>query len=161
MCSTDGVGDPVGEGLVASLARPGGNITGLASLSPEVGGKRLELLKEAVPTASRVAVVWNPTNSSNSLQVKEIRTAARTLALRVQSLEVSKPDDIERAFSAIARQGADALLVFADPFLGSQRLRVVDLAAKNRLPVMYGQSEPVEAGGLMSYGPSFREFGRR
>jgi ABC-type uncharacterized transport system substrate-binding protein len=156
-----GVGDPVGQGLVASLARPGGNITGLASLSPEVGGKRLELLKEAVPTASRVAVVWNPTNSSNSLQVKEIRTAAQTLALRVQSLEVSKPDDIERAFSAIARQGADALLVFADPFLGSQRVRVVDLAAKNRLPVMYGQSEPVEAGGLMSYGPSFREFSRR
>ena len=93
--------------------------------------------------------------------MKEIRTAAQTLALRVQSFEVSKPDDIERAFSAIARQGTDALLVFADPFLGSQRVRVVDLAAKNRLPVMYGQSETVEAGGLPSYGPSFREFSRR
>jgi putative tryptophan/tyrosine transport system substrate-binding protein len=113
-----GVGDPVGQGLVASLARPGGNITGLASLSPEVGGKRLELLKETVPSASRVAVVWNPTNSSNSLQVKEIRTAAQTLALRVQSLEVSKPDDIERAFSAIARQGADALPGVCRSFLG-------------------------------------------
>ena len=156
-----GVGDPVAQGIVASLARPGGNITGLASLSPEVGGKRLELLKEAVPTASRVAVVWNPTNSSNSLQVKEIRTAAQTLALRVQSLEVSKPDDIERAFTAIPREGADALLVFADPFLSSQRSRIFDLATKNRLPAMYGQSDPVEAGGLMSYAPSFREFSRR
>jgi ABC-type uncharacterized transport system substrate-binding protein len=156
-----GVGDPVAQGLVASLARPGGNITGLASLSPEVGGKRLELLKEAVPTASRVAVVWNPTNSSNSLQVKEIRTAAQTLALRIQSLEVSKSDDIERAFTAVPREGADALLVFADPFLSSQRSRIFDLATKNRLPAMYGQSDPVEAGGLMSYAPSFREFGRR
>jgi putative tryptophan/tyrosine transport system substrate-binding protein len=156
-----GVGDPVAQGLVASLARPGGNITGLASLSPEVGGKRLELLKEVVPTASRVAVLWNPTNSSNSLQVKEIRTAAQTLALRVQSLEVSKLDDIEQAFTAIRREGADAILVFADPFLGSQQVRFVDLAAKNRLPAMYGQSDPVEAGGLMSYAPNFREFGRR
>jgi ABC-type uncharacterized transport system substrate-binding protein len=156
-----GVGDPVAQALVASLARPGGNITGLASLSPEVGGKRLELLKEAVPTASRVAVVWNPTNSSNSLQVKEIRTAAQTLALRIQLLEVSKPDDIERAFTAVPREGADALLVFADPFLSSQRSRIFDLATKNRLPAMYGQSDPVEAGGLMSYAPSFREFGRR
>jgi putative ABC transport system substrate-binding protein len=146
-----GVGDPVAQGIVASLARPGGNITGLASLSPEVGGKRLELLKEAVPTASRVAVVWNPTNSSNSLQVKEIRTAAQTLALRVQSLEVSKPDDIERAFTAIPRAGADALLVFADPFLSSQRSRIFDLATKNRLPAMYGQSDPVEAGGLRAF----------
>ena len=156
-----GVGDPVAQGIVASLARPGGNITGLASLSPEVGGKRLELLKEVVPTASRVVVLWNPTNSSNSLQVKEIRTAAQTLALRVQSLEVSKPDDIERAFTAIPREGADALLVFADPFLTSQRSRIFDLATKNRLPAMYGQSDPVEAGGLMSYAPSFREFARR
>jgi putative ABC transport system substrate-binding protein len=156
-----GVGDPVTQGIVASLARPGGNITGLASLSPEVGGKRLELLKEVVPTASRVVVLWNPTNSSNSLQVKEIRTAAQTLALRVQSLEVSKPDDIERAFTAIPREGADALLVFADPFLTSQSSRIFDLATKNRLPAMYGQSDPVEVGGLMSYAPSFREFGRR
>ena len=91
-----GVGDPVAQGIVDSLARPGGNITGVASLSPEVGGKRLELLKEVVPTASRVVVLWNPTNSSNSLQLKEIRTAAQTLAFRVQSLEVSKPDDIDR-----------------------------------------------------------------
>jgi putative ABC transport system substrate-binding protein len=156
-----GVGDPVAQGIVASLARPGGNITGLTSLSPEVGGKRLELLKEVVPTASRVVVLWNPTNSSNSLQVKEIRTAAQTFTLRVQSLEVSKPDDIERAFTTIPREGTDALLVFADPFLTSQRSRIFDLATKNRLPAMYGQSDPVEVGGLMSYAPSFREFGRR
>jgi putative tryptophan/tyrosine transport system substrate-binding protein len=149
-----GVGDPVAQGIVDSLARPGGNIT-------EVGGKRLELLKEVVPTASRVVVLWNPTNSSNSLQLKEIRTAAQTLAFRVQSLEVSKPDDIDRAFTSISREGADALLVFADPFLSSQSNRIFDLATKNRLPAMYGQSDPVEAGGLMSYAPSFREFGRR
>jgi ABC-type uncharacterized transport system substrate-binding protein len=153
-----GVGDPVAQGLVASLARPGGNITGLASLSPEVGGKRLELLKEVALTASRVAV---PTNSSNSLQLNEVRAAAQTLNLRVQSLEVSKPDDIERAFTAIARERANALLVFADPFLTTQRVRFVDLAAKSRLPAMYGQSEVVEDGGLMSYAPSFREMGRR
>jgi putative ABC transport system substrate-binding protein len=156
-----GVGDPVAQGIVDSLARPGGNITGVASLSPEVGGKRLELLKEVVPTASRVVVLWNPTNSSNSLQLKEIRTAAQTLAFRVQSLEVSKPDDIDRAFTSISREGADALLVFADPFLSSQSNRIFDLATKNRLPAMYGQSDPVEAGGLMSYAPSFREFGWR
>ena len=91
----------------------------------------------------------------------EIRTAAQTLAFRVQSLEVSKPDDIDRAFTAISRGGVDALLVFADPFLSSQRNRIFDLATKNRLLAMYGQSDPVEAGGLMSYAPSFREFGRR
>jgi putative tryptophan/tyrosine transport system substrate-binding protein len=156
-----GVGDPVAQGLVASLARPGGNITGLASLSPEVGGKRLELLKEVVPAASRVAVLWNPTNSSNSLQLKEVRAAAQTLALRVQSLEVSKSEDIERAFAAIARERAHALLVFADPFLTTQRTQFADLAVKNRLPAMYGQSDSVEAGGLMSYAPSFREMHRR
>ncbi|HEV8724351.1 MAG TPA: ABC transporter substrate-binding protein [Candidatus Binatia bacterium] len=156
-----GVGDPVAQGLVASLARPGANITGLASLSPEVGGKRLELLKEVSPTTTHVAVLWNPTNSSNSLQLKEVRTAAQTLALRVQSLEVSKPDDIEQAFTVIARERADVLLIFADPFLTSQRVRFADRAAKHRLPAMYGQSDSVEAGGLMSYAPSFREMGRR
>jgi ABC-type uncharacterized transport system substrate-binding protein len=133
----------------------------LASLSPEVGGKRLELLKEVIPTASRVGVVGNPANSSNSLQFKEIRTAAQTLALRVHSWEVSKPDDIERVFSAIVRDGADALLVFADPFLSAHRARFAELATKNRLPTMYGNNNYVEAGGLMSYAPSFPEFSRR
>jgi putative ABC transport system substrate-binding protein len=156
-----GVGDPVAQGLVASLARPGGNITGLASLSPEVGGKRLELLKEVVPIASRVAILWNPTNSSNSLQIKEISPAAKALSLRIQSLEASKPDDLEPAFVAMVRERADALSVFADPFLSTHRARLAQLAAKNRLPAMYGNSEYVEAGGLMSYAPSFSDMHRR
>jgi putative tryptophan/tyrosine transport system substrate-binding protein len=156
-----GVGDPVAQGLVASLARPGGNITGLASLSPEVGGKRLELLKEVVPAASRVAILWNPTNSSNSLQIKEISSAAKALSLKILSLEAPKPDDLEPAFVAMVRERADALSVFADPFLGIQRARLAQLAAKNRLPAMYGNSEYVEAGGLMSYAPSFSDMHRR
>jgi putative tryptophan/tyrosine transport system substrate-binding protein len=156
-----GVGDPVAQELVASLARPGGNITGLASLSPEVGGKRLELLKEVVPAASRVAILWNPTNSSNSLQIKEISSAAKALSLRILSLEASKADDFEPAFVAMVRERADALSVFADPFLSTHRARLAQLAAKNRLPAMYGNSEYVEAGGLMSYAPSFSDMSRR
>jgi ABC-type uncharacterized transport system substrate-binding protein len=156
-----GVGDPVAQELVASLARPGGNITGLASLSPEVGGKRLELLKEVVPAASRVAILWNPTNSSNALQIKEISPAAKALSLRILSLEASKPDDFEPAFVVMIRERADALSVFADPFLSTHRVRLAQLAAKNRLPAMYGHSEYVEAGGLMSYAPSFSDMSRR
>jgi ABC-type uncharacterized transport system substrate-binding protein len=156
-----GVGDPVAQELVASLARPGGNITGLASLSPEVGGKRLELLKEVVPAASRVAILWNPTNSSNALQIKEISPAAKALSLRILSLEASKPDDFEPAFVAMIRERADALSVFADPFLSTHRVRLAQLAAKNRLPAMYGHSDYVEAGGLMSYAPSFSDMSRR
>jgi putative ABC transport system substrate-binding protein len=143
-----GVGDPVAQGLVASLARPGGNITGLASLSPEVGGKRLELLKEVVPAASRVAILWNPTNSSNSLQIKDISSAAKALSLKILSLEASKPDDLEPAFVAMVRERTDALSVFADPFLSIQRARLAQLAAKNGLPAMYGNSAYVEAGDL-------------
>jgi putative ABC transport system substrate-binding protein len=156
-----GVGDPVGAGLVASLARPGGNITGLTSLSPELSGKRLELLKEVIPGISRVAILWNPTNTSNSLQLKEVQAAAQTLALRMQSLEVSKPDDFEHAFSAMARERADAFVAFADPFLTTHGVRLVDLSAKNRLPAIYANRRHVEAGGLMSYAPDVSYTDRR
>ena len=156
-----GVGDPVETGLVASLARPSANLTGLTSLSPELSGKRLELLKEVVPRVSRVAIFWNPGNPSNSLQLKEVQAAAQTLALRIQSLEVSRPDNIERAFAAIAREGAGALLVFADSFFLTHRVRLADLAAKNKLPAMYANRQNVEDGGLMSYAPDVSYMWRR
>ena len=155
------VGDPVGQGLVASLARPGGNITGLATLSPELSGKRLELLKEAVPTLSRVAIFWNPTNPNNSLQLKEVQTAAQTLSLRMQPLEVSKSDDFERAFSAMARERAGALLVLQDNLLSSRGSRIADFVTKNRLPAIHGEASFAEAGGLMTYGPSYPDMFRR
>src|SRR5207249_8140341 len=109
------VGEPVATGLVASLARPGGNITGLTTLSPELSGKRLELLKEVLPTASRVAIFWNPTQHSNPLQLKEVQAAAQAFALRIQSLEVSKSDGLERAFTTMAHEQTDAFLVSVDP----------------------------------------------
>jgi putative tryptophan/tyrosine transport system substrate-binding protein len=156
-----GVGDPVETGLVASLARPGANLTGLTSLSPELSGKRLELLKEVVPSATRVAVFWNPGNPSNSLQLKEVQAAAQTLALRIQSLEASRPDNIERAFAAMVREGAGALLVLADSFFLTHRVRLADLAAKNRVPAMYANRQNVEDGGLMSYAPDVSYMWRR
>jgi putative tryptophan/tyrosine transport system substrate-binding protein len=156
-----GVGDPVETGLVASLARPGANLTGVTSLSPELSGKRLELLKEVVPSATRVAVFWNPGNPSNSLQLKEVQAAAQTLALRIQSLEASRPDNIERAFAAMVREGAGALLVLADSFFLTHRVRLADLAAKNRLPAMYANRQNVEDGGLMSYAPDVSYMWRR
>jgi putative tryptophan/tyrosine transport system substrate-binding protein len=156
-----GVGDPVEQGLVASLARPGGNITGLASLSPELGGKKLELLKEVAPRAMRVAVLWNPNNPSNALQLKEVRAAAHGFSVGIQSLEASKPEEFELAFDAAARERANALIVFADPFLTAHRVRLANLTAKRRLPAIYGNGEYVEAGGLMSYAPNFTDMSRR
>jgi len=153
------VGDPVETGLVANLARPGGNITGLTTLSPELSGKRLELLKEVVPGLSRVAVLWNPANPSAALQRRETEAAARALGLRVQVLGARGPDDFEGAFKAA--RGAGAVLPLGDPAFTRHRTRLTDLADRSRLPAMYVFREFVESGGLMSYGVNLRNNYRR
>jgi ABC-type uncharacterized transport system substrate-binding protein len=142
-------GDPVSEGLIASLARPGGNITGLTILSPELSGKRLELLKETVPKASRVAVLFNPVN--NPLSWKSLEASGRPLGLKLQPLEVRAPEDFEKVFKAAKEEGAHALMVFREALFTTQRNRIVNLAVENKLPAMYALRDFVEAGGLMSY----------
>ena len=155
------VSDPVALGFVASLARPGGNITGLTSLARELGGKRLELLKEAVSRLSRVAVLGNRDNPGYGAQMKEIEVAAKGLRMQVQAFGVQVPNDFDKAFSAMSRDTVHAIIVIQSPAFSNERVRLVDLAVKNRLPVMYPQSEFVEAGGLMSYGPSVPDLFRR
>jgi putative ABC transport system substrate-binding protein len=152
--------DPVGSGFVASLARPGGNITGLSSLSPELSGKRLELLKETVPKLSRVAVLGNPGNMATALNFKEAEVAARAYGLQIQSLEVRGLNDLDSAFSAMTRGRADALLPLGDSVVVFHRERIVNFATKNRLPAMYPNIEWVDAG-LMSYGPDILDNFRR
>jgi putative ABC transport system substrate-binding protein len=155
-------GDPVGLGLVASLARPGGNVTGLSfSVGMETVGKGLELLKETVPKVRRVAVLSNPANPSHALAIKNVSDAARAVRMQLQLLEARGPNEFDNAFAAMARERAEALLVVLDPFFGIHRAQLRDLAAKNRLPAMYGSREYPEAGGLMSYGADFRHNFRR
>ena len=144
--------DPVGTGFVASLARPGGNLTGLSTMSPELSGKRLELLKEVVPGLARVAFVWNPDVRGAMYDYKETEGAARTLRLQLQSVEVSRTEDLDRAFSAMSNQGAQGLIVQVPSPI---------LAQKYRLPSIYGQTEFAEAGGLISYGSNAAERFRR
>jgi ABC-type uncharacterized transport system substrate-binding protein len=156
-----GVGDPIAAGLVTSLARPGGNITGLTQLAPELGGKRLALLKEVVPGLSRVALLGSLTAAGAQLQRKEIEAAARTLDLRLQPLEVGDPGDFETAFQPLSRGRGNGLVVQASPRYFARRTIIVDAAAKSRLPAIYPQSEYVEAGGLMSYAPSGSDMYRR
>jgi ABC-type uncharacterized transport system substrate-binding protein len=155
-----GVGDPVATGLVASLGRPGGNVTGLSGLSPELAGKRLELLREALPRASKVAVLWNPANPSNAPQIRDLQDAARALRIQLQLLKVSVPQDLEGAFQAATRERAGALIVLDDLFIFTQRSQIIALAAKSRLPGIYGWGIFADAGGLMSYSPDFRDMGR-
>ncbi len=154
-------GDPVGAGLVGSLARPGGNITGLSLLNPATGGKRVELLKEILPGATRLGVLGNPTNPWTALMVKEIEVAARTLGMQLQRLEVERPTDFEAAFGAAIRGRAAALLVLEDGLNFAYMATIVGLAAKNRLPAAYGYREYVDAGGLMSYGVNVPDLYRR
>jgi|SRR5437867_4962784 len=154
-------GDPVGSGLVASLARPGGNVTGLGALSPELGGKRLQLLKEVVPGVSRVAVLWNAANPYAVLVARETEAAARTLGVQAQSLEVRGPDDFENALPAAIRGGAGALIVVEDPLTFQYRMRIADFAARNRLPAIDGYREYAEAGALMAYGANLADLYRR
>jgi len=153
--------DPVGNGFVASLARPGGNITGLATFAPELSGKRLELLKEIVPKLSRVAVFGTSTYPGNAQSLKEVELAAGAFGVKLQYLDVLSPKDIETVFRAASKGRADGLLVLSGPVLASQQTQVVELAVKRRLPAAYGQPQYVEAGGLMYYGPSFLDLSRR
>ncbi len=155
------VNDPVGNGFVASLARPGGNMTGLSTLYPEISGKRLELLKEIVPKLSRVAVFGDSTNPGNAPSLRETELAAGALGVKLQYLDILGPKDIETAFRAAIKGRADALLVLGSPVLISQRRQVADLAVKSRLPATYNVPEYVENGGLMSYGVSVIDLYRR
>jgi putative ABC transport system substrate-binding protein len=153
--------NPVGTGFIASLARPGGNVTGLTSGSPGLSGKRLELLKEAIPKLSRVAVFWNPTNPGSADTWKDTEAASRLLGLKLQPLEIRNPDDVDGAFQAATKARAGALLILGDPVTFNQRRKIVDLAGKNRLPTMHGQTEFAQAGALMAYGPNEADMYRR
>jgi putative tryptophan/tyrosine transport system substrate-binding protein len=153
--------DPVSAGFVNSLAKPGGNLTGVAGLAPELGGKRLELLKEIVPRLNSVAVLANPDNPNFQSVLKEAQRAATILKLRLQILEVRKPTGMGDAFATMVKGGAAALTVFPDPMLLREQNRIVDFAAKNRLPTVYGISGVVENGGLMAYAPSQTEMWHR
>jgi putative tryptophan/tyrosine transport system substrate-binding protein len=153
--------DPVGSGLVASLARPGGNITGLSALAPELTGKRLELLKETVPKLSRLAILGTSTEPGYAQTSREIKLDAEALKVQLQYLDVQNPKDTEAAFQDARKNRADAVLVLPSPVFISQRTQLADLAVKNRLPSMYYRREFVEDGGLMSYGVSFPDMSRR
>ena len=152
--------DPVGGGIVSSLAKPGGNVTGSALLAPELNGKRLELLKEAFPKVTRVAFLWS-TIGGTETRFKEAEAVAKALGLRLQSVSVKDADDFERALEAAKRGGARALTATPNPFLGTHRARIIDLANKKRLPAMYTSSQWVEEGGLMSYAGESLENWRR
>jgi putative tryptophan/tyrosine transport system substrate-binding protein len=154
-------GDPVGSGLVASLGRPGGNVTGLSLMAPDLAGKRLELLKEVLPGLSSVAILWNAANPYPALVFKETEHAAQTLRIKVQSLEVRSPDDFDSAFEAVMRQNASALITVEDPLTVGQRQLIVEFAAKNSLPAIYGLREFVASGGLISYGANIADLYRR
>src|SRR5215510_745412 len=154
-------GDPVTNGFVASLARPGGNLTGLSTLSPELNGKRLELLKEIVPKLSRVAILGTSTIPGQARFLKETEPAAGALRLQLQFLDVLDPKDIETAFRAASKARADGLVVMSGPVLSSHRARVLDLAAESRLPAIHNFPEWAEAGGLMTYGVNLTDLYRR
>jgi ABC-type uncharacterized transport system substrate-binding protein len=153
--------DPVGAGLVSSLARPGGNITGLSNIAQDLGGKRLELLKEAFPKVARVAFLWQSTRRRGNLRLTKMEAAAKALGLKLLSLGVRSLDDFEGAFARAKREGAQALITTTGERINTQQRQVLDFAAKNRLPAMYAASEFVEAGGLMSYTPSYTDLFRR
>jgi putative ABC transport system substrate-binding protein len=151
--------DPVEMGLVASLGRPGGNVTGTTfTPGPEIFGKQLQILKETIPHASRVAILWNPANPGSALQVREVEAAARSLRIRLQHVEARGPEEFDSAFAAMARERAEALLVGHDTTFLVHRARIAELAAKGRLPTMYSYRESVEAGGLMAYAVNMTDF---
>jgi len=153
--------DPLGSGFIASLARPGGNITGLSSLVAQLGGKRLELLRELIPKLSRVAVLGTSTNPSNVQMATEIEVAARPIGIRIQFVDVQDSKEIEGGFRAATKAHAEALFVLGNPVLNAHRTEVADLALKSRLPAVYGQPDLMAAGGLMFYGASITEMFRR
>jgi putative ABC transport system substrate-binding protein len=153
--------DPVGSGFIATLARPGGNITGLTNISSELGGKRLELLKEVVPKLSRVVIFGNAANPGSPQALKETEDAARAMGIKLQYLEVRKADDVESAFKAASREQSQALIILPNPVATTYRKQVVGLAVKSRLPAMYFRRVFVESGGLMSYGTYVPDLYRR
>ena len=155
------VGDPVGTGFVASLARPGGNVTGLSNNDAGLAAKRLALLKEVLPKLSRAAALRNPANPTADAQSKETESAARSLAIEVQPVDVRDPKELEAAFSVMVKARASAVTVMGDPLFLSERQRIADLALTMRLPSVFARSENVEAGGLMSYGTSLTELFRQ
>ena len=155
------VGDPIGTGLVASLARPGGNATGLTSIAPDLEGKRLELIKEMLPNVSRLAVFWNPANAYQLRDEKEVRAAAEVLRIPVMSLAVRSAEELDGAFAAILAQSADAMLVLADRVFLHNRERIVAFAAENRRSMMSAYRDLAEGGGLMSFGPSYAVMHRQ
>jgi len=156
-----GVGDPVGTGLVANLAHPGGNVTGLSVLATELSGKRFEMLREIIPAVSRVAMLWNNTNPSMVLRANETQDAAAKLGVTIHSIGVHDLIDFEDAFKAVTDGRAAALIILADPFTMARREQLVELAAKRSLPAIYEIREFAEAGGLISYGPSVPAMQRR
>jgi putative tryptophan/tyrosine transport system substrate-binding protein len=156
-----GVVEPVATGFVASLARPGGNITGLSLMAPELVGKQLEILKEVVPKVTRVAVLGNPANAGTTPQLRHAQDAARTLRLQLQPLQARGANEIDSAFAAMTKEGAGAVVVLVDAMFVDQRTHIADLAARRRLPSVYGLMDFVEAGGLMFYGANDAERFRR
>jgi putative ABC transport system substrate-binding protein len=156
------IGDPIAAGVVSSVARPGGNITGSTSMTPEIDAKRLELLKEVVPGASRIAVLWNPANPNNRARIREMKAAAKSLRLTLEPLvDVADSEQLEKGFGAIVAARSQALIMVSDRALLSHRDRIVAFATKRRLPGLYAYREFVEAGGLASYAPSYPAMFRR
>jgi len=153
--------DPVGTGIVASLAHPGGNATGLTLISPDLGGKRLQLLKEIAPVVARVAVLWNPTDPGKALEFRETGAGARTLGIALQSIEVKQPADFDGAFAAIASARPDALVTLAEPLTIAHRSRIIDFVTRSKLPSMFELREFVDSGGLIAYGPNLLDLFRR
>ena len=153
--------DPVLMGMVGSLARPGGNVTGLAGITPELAGKRLELLKEMVPNLSRVAVMWNPGSRGSTVNWQELQLPARSLGLELHSLETRNPSDLDRAFADAGGAHVGALAIMPDPLFAGNLRRIADLAIKSRLPAVFHLREFVDSGGLVAYGPDRADMFRR
>jgi putative tryptophan/tyrosine transport system substrate-binding protein len=154
-------GDPVGAGLAATLTRPGGNVTGLSLLAPELSGKRLQLLKEMIPKAVRVAVIWNPTNVAAARYLSETRTAGRSLGLQVEAVEARAASDFDAAFDAVVATRPSAFITLADGMLLANKARIVEFATRSRIPALFPDQEFASAGGLIAYGPSLAANFRR
>jgi putative tryptophan/tyrosine transport system substrate-binding protein len=155
------IGDPVGIGVVPSLARPAGNITGLSAMAPDLEGKRLQLLGEVVTGLSHVAVMWNPLNAFQKISISQLNTAGETLKIKVQPVAVRVAEDLDAAFATLVKDKPKALIILADRIFLHNRVRLMDFATQNRLPGVYAYRELVEAGGLMSFGPSYEDMHRR
>jgi putative tryptophan/tyrosine transport system substrate-binding protein len=153
-----GAGDPIGTGLVEGLSRPGGNVTGVTEVSTELSAKRLQLLKEAVPAITRVAVLWNAADRAMKLRYREIETAANAMQIGIRSIEVREPEDFDAALAAMRGDRPDAMFMVSDALTSLNRKRIIEFAAQTRLPAVYEYRELVDDGGLMSYGPNLREL---